>query len=431
MPLLRTFRLSSKPGDRHWIRPVINPLQKNISFIVQDSDVGVPNVGTVNNKNAKCLICRTTTQIDYIKEQARAGNLREQMTAIVVEHGGRRSFFPSNDEHIQVALGAQPQWRPQQRMTTTTNLVSGRGYGITHWHQLFTRRQLCVLTTFSELVSEVRNQILRRSGDEEYSTAVQVYLSMAISKTANKCSKHCRWRSSSQTQATEAFSRQAIPMVWDFAETNPLIPSSGIWDNQIETIASAVERANTQVNLGQAHQADAATDIRAEAGLVIVTDPPYYDNINYADLSDFYYVWLRSGLREILPNLFAGLSTPKSDELVADAQRFPASRQRFEELLNRALKLIRSQCSPEFPSSIFYAYKQQEEEREGRASTGWGIHVVCTCIRGVSNCGYMANQNRKSLEIECVRHKLVGIVSGTCMPAEACERIKRYTQGIS
>ena len=370
MPLLSTFRLSSKKGHRHWIRPTIDTLAKTAAFVIQDTDDGVPDLGTVNDSGASCIVCGNTSGLDYVRSQAAAGAMGEQMTAIVADYNGTRLFLPSTPEQVRAAAEAQPRWFPEQKMPSTPDLVSGRGYGITHWHQLFTKRQLCTMTTLSDLLEDVRSQILDLSNDQSYADAVRIYLALAVSKAANKCSSFCRWRSSSQTQVTEAFSRQALPMVWDFAETNPLM-KSGVWDNQVDSVANAVEGVKIPLNAGRAFQEDASKNSHKQTGPVIVTDPPYYDNINYASLSDFFYVWLRPGLRSVLPDLFAGISTPKGEEMVADASRFEDPRKRFEESLDRALQLIREQCSPEFPSSIFYAYKQQEEEREGRTSTGW------------------------------------------------------------
>ena len=171
-------------------------------------------------------------------------------------------------------------------------------------------------------------------------------------------------------------------MMWDFAESNPFCAATQNWQAQVEWVAKAVSNLSANVNQGEVHQADASTTIHADSGPVIVTDPPYYDNISYAELSDFFYVWLRPLLRDIYPNLFAGLLVPIQEEMIA-APRFENARQRFEELLNKTLRLIRERCSPEFPSSIFYAYKQQEEETDGRTSTGWD-----TMLTGLVNAGF-------------------------------------------
>ena len=176
-------------------------------------------------------------------------------------------------------------------------------------------------------------------------------------------------------------------MLWDFAEANPFCTSTQNWLAQVEWVAKAVEALPADVNQGEAHQADASTTIHADKGPVIVTDPPYYDNISYAELSDFFYVWLRSALRDIHPELFAGITVPKDEEMTAIASRFSDPRQRFEDLLNKTLRLINERCTREFPSSIFYAYKQQEEEREGAISTGWDTMLTALVRAGFQIVG--------------------------------------------
>ena len=183
------------------------------------------------------------------------------------------------------------------------------------------------------------------------------------------------------------FGRQALPMVWDFPEANVFSNSTQNWLNQVEWVAKAVERLPANVNKGLTYQANAAATIEIDKGPVIVTDPPYYDNIDYADLADFFYVWLRPILRDIHPNLFAGILTPKAEEMTAVASRFNNPRQRFEGLMDQTLSLIKQHCSPEFPSSIFYAYKQQEEEREGLTSTGWEAMLTAVVTAGFEVVG--------------------------------------------
>ena len=307
-------------------------------------------------------------KLTYVREQARAGRMGEQMTAIVAEGDRKRLFLSPTDEHIQAALKANPAWRPSQTITKTPK-VSALTYGMTHWHQLFTERQLTAMTTFSDLVHEVDEQAIKDGTDEAYANTICTYLALAIGKTADRGSSFTTWDISRDIRSV--FARQAIAMAWDFAETNPLSGSTGNWMSHIEWIAKVVERLPADVNAGEAHQADASTTIYADSGPVIVTDPPYYDNINYADLSDYFYVWLRSLLRSIYPDLFAGILVPKDEEMTAIASRFGDSHQRFEDLLNKTLRLIRERCSAEFPSSIFYAYKQQEKKQGDITSTGW------------------------------------------------------------
>ena len=371
MPLMRTFQASKKANNQHWIRPVVDRDSNSISFEVQNHDTGVPAGGTVNRNGATCIGCNTTAPLAYVRQQSRAGNMGEQMTAIVAEGDRKRLFLSPTSEHVQVAMSARPNNSsvPQQKMPTTAYLVSGRGYGITHWNQLFTKRQLVVLTTLSSLIPEVRVLLLKQSVSQKYADAICTYLVLSLGRAANSSSSFARWQNSGDFVAA-VFARQAIPMLWDFAESNPFCTSTQNWMAQIEWVAEVVERIPARVNAGEAYQADASTTIYTDNGPVIVTDPPYYDNISYAELSDFFYVWLRPLLRAIYQDLFAGILVPIQEEMIA-APRFENAEKRFEELLNKTLRLIRDRCSPEFPSSIFYAYKQQEGEREGRASTGW------------------------------------------------------------
>ena len=352
------------------MRPVVDHAAKRVSFVVQNHSGGVPEGGTVGRNGAVCIACNNAVPLSYVREQTRIGKLGEQITAIVAEGDRKRLFVSPADEHIQAAVSAEPTWWPTGHLADQAWNLRVQGYGITHWYQLFTKRQLLAITTFSDLIADVRQMVKQDSGDEEYADAVCTYLALVLGRTADSSSSCARWQNSGDKVAG-VFARQAIGIVWDFAEVNIFSASTQNWMAQIEWVAKVVERLPIDTNSGKAYQADASTTIHAKGGPVIVTDPPYYDNIGYADLSDFFYVWLRVLLRNVYPDLFAGILTPKDEEITAIASRFDDPRQRFEDLLNKTFKLIRERCSPEFPSSIFYAYKQQEEEREGRTSTGW------------------------------------------------------------
>ena len=256
-----------------------------------------------------------------------------------------------------------------------------QGYGITEWHQLFAERQLLTQATFKELLVKGRETILHDGADADYADVVVTYLALSISKNADSGCRLARWQNSGDKVAG-VFAMQTISMVWDFAEANPFSSSTQNWMAQIQWIAKVIERLITDVNVAVVYQADAASTFHTDDGPVIVTDPPYYKNIGYADLSDFYYVWLRPLLRDLHPGLFSGILTPKNEEMVA-SPRYENTTQRFEDLLSNTLTQIRERCSPEYPSSIFYAYKQQEEEREGRTSTGWE-----TMLTAVVNTGF-------------------------------------------
>ena len=371
MPLLKTFQISKKQSNEHWIKPIIDYEAKHVSFVVQNHIDGVPEDGsTVGRNGAVCIACNNAVPLSYVREQTRVGNMSEQMTAIVAEGDRRRIFVSPTNAHIQAAISAEPAWQPTANLPNQAMNLRVQGYGITHWYQLFTKRQLLAITTFSDLIANVRQMVKQDGGEEEYADAVCTYLALVLGRTADSGSSCARWQNGGEF-ITGVFARQAIGIVWDFAEANIFSASTQNWMGQIEWVAEVVERLPIDTNGGAVHQADASTTIHAKDGPIIVTDPPYYDNIGYADLSDFFYVWLRPLLRNIYPDLFAGILTPKDEEITAIASRFDNPRQRFEDLLNKTLQLIRERCSPEFPSSIFYAYKQQEEKREGRASTGW------------------------------------------------------------
>ena len=368
MPMLKTFQLSKKPKNQHWIKPIINRGTKSVSFHVQKNDLGIPEEATVNRYGATCIACGNTVKLDYVRDQAIAGNIGEQMTAIVAEGDRKRLFISPGEEHIQSAVITEPTWRPNQIITPNPK-VSALAYGTTHWHQLFTERQLLALTTFSDLISDVQTLIVEHGADEEYAKAICTYLSLSVSKNADYGSSFASWHNSREV-IRNIFARQAIAMIWDFAEVNYFSASTGNWMAQINWIAKAVEHVPAIPNTGNSHQADASNAILADNGLVIVTDPPYYKNINYADLSDFFYVWLRPLLRDTYSDLFAGILTPKEEEMIV-APRFDNPTQRFEESLRKTFELIRTRCTDDYPSSIFYAYKQKEEQRGGETSTGW------------------------------------------------------------
>ena len=369
MPMMKTFQLSKKSNNQHWLRPIIDRDAKSISFQVQNHDRGVPEDGTVNRNGATCIACGNTVKLNYVREQAKAGNMGEQMTAIVAAGDRKRVFLSSDGEHTHISTLSSPVWRPTTTLPTKALGFSIQNYGFIHWHELYTDRQLLAHTTFSDLIPKARKMMLERSETEEYADVVCVYLALAVGKNTDYGSSFASWHTSREI-IRNIFARQAISMIWDFAEVNHFSHSTGNWMAQIDWIAKVVAHLSFEANNGIAFQADASNSVNYGAAPIIVTDPPYYDNIGYADLSDFFYVWLRPLLRDALPDLFSGILTPKNEEIVA-APRFDDPKQKFEDALKNAIKLFRHRCNVDSPSSIFYAYKQQEEQRGGQSSTGW------------------------------------------------------------
>ena len=383
MPLMKTFQISKKANNRHWTKPVIDREAKHISFEVQTCDDGVPDVGTVNRNGATCLACRTATPLAYVREQARSGNMQEQMTAIVAQGDRKRLYLSPTTDHYQVAQAIESKWHPVGNLPNQARSISVQVYGFTEWHQLFTNRQLLTLTTFSSMVSDIRKAIILDGGSNEYTSAVCTYLAFAIGRMANAGSSFATWQNTGDKVAS-VFSGQAIPMIWDFAESNPFCSATQNWMAQIEWVAKVVEMLPNNSNNGEVHHADAAVMSHPTGSTAIVTDPPYYDNIHYADASDFFYVWLRPLLRRDYSNIFASILAPKNEEMVANRFRFENHKERFESLLSKSLRLMRERCSPHSPSSIFYAYKQQEEiSAGGVTSSGWE-----TMLNAVISAGF-------------------------------------------
>ena len=367
MPLTKTFQVSKKRG--YWVKPVADRVTKSVSFVVQNHDADVPEDGTVNNNRVTCISCKGVVGLSYVREQARAGKLSEKMSTIVAEGNRQRLFLSPTSDHIEASQHSTSYYRPSGSLPEKALGFRVQAYGFTEWHHLFTNRQLLVLTKFSDLIRQLNQRVLSDGGDEGYARTVSTYLAIALGKMADGNCGFVRWQNGGDSVAG-LFSRQAISMIWDFAETNAFSNSTKNWTSQVDLVARALESLPCETNVGSAHQADARTSEYANIGPIIVTDPPYYDNVGYADLSDFYYVWLRPILRDVYPDLFAGILTSKSEEIVA-SPRFDQAHNRFENLLGQALMLMGSKCSHQFPSSMFYAYKQQENNSGDRISTGW------------------------------------------------------------
>lgn len=384
MPLLKTLQLSKKRA--FWLRPRINREDSKITFDVQETTEGITRESTASREGCICLACDSAVTLDYVSGQGKSGQIKHMMTAIVAEGDRKRLFLPTSDEQLHAALQASAPWKPNEKASSDGNVLRPRRYGVEYWHELFTERQLTTLSTLGDLVVEAKEEAIRLGANENYANALSTYLALAIDRTADNGCSYARWHNSGDFVAG-VFARQRVAMVWDFAEANPFSKSTQNWLAQIEWIARVVERLPAGVNSGKVIQANAATTIHADNGPVIVTDPPYYDNIDYADLSDFFYVWLRQILRDAYPEQFSGILTPKYEEMTAIPSRFRDSRQRFDGLLKQTLNLIRERCSPEFPSSIFYAYKQQEEEKEGRISTGWETMLTAVIDAGFEIVG--------------------------------------------
>ena len=323
MPLVRSFALSTKKSKQAWVEPLVNKTAKTVEFEVETGNGKAPE-GTVNRRGARCIVCGTPVPFEHIRAEGKAGRMSEQLMAIVAEGENGRVYVSPSEAHARVATSVQPAWSPDTDLPEQALGFRVQLYGMTKHRDLFTPRQLVALTTFSDLLGDVHERVSQDAvragwanddvqlhaggcGAAAFADAVTTYLAFAVDKGANYWSSFCSWHIT-RDGIVSTFARQALPMVWDFAEANPFSASTGNFMLGIEQAVDSLENAPSPiVGGGFAKQGDAA-EIRADTRWLISTDPPYYDNIGYADLSDFFYVWLRHSLSKTYPELFTRCS---------------------------------------------------------------------------------------------------------------------------
>jgi len=406
VPLASSFMLSTKEGKEIYVEPVIeNGGYRFTVKVGKPSKTELAKHGTkLAGANFVCLMSGAPIAGDYIKAEAKAGHLRARMMAIVAEGDRGRVYLAPTAEQEAAAHKANPEWKPDVEFFQQALGFRVGNYGMTKWSDLFTPRQLVALTTFSDLVQEARERVERDAlaadwldtgeplraggkGSTAYADAITVYLALAVDRMANTLCTIARWTPERQ-QTVTAFSRQAIPMTWDFPDVNPFASAAGDYAVSVDGVIKGIP--TTTEPPGFARQADAATQDESQDKLVS-TDPPYYDNIGYADLSDFFYVWLRRSLKPVLPNLFATLAVPKAEELVATPARHGGKEKAeafFLDGMTRAMHRLAEQVHPAFPVTIYYAFKQSESDGdEGTTSTGWETFLDAVVRAGFAISG--------------------------------------------
>jgi putative DNA methylase len=389
VPLASTFMLSKKPGKEVFVEPLIEA--RSYQFRVRHGsgdDFEAAAQGTSAGKRAafRCLMSGTPITYEYIRSEGQKRRMGQRLMAIAVEGPRGRIYLDPISSQVAAASPGKPKWVPKTTLEGKCR-VSLPGYGMEEFGDLFSQRQLCALNEFADLSLEVAQKV---AGDwqnstkvssnrpdshnaNEYAVSISIYLACAVSRMANYSSTLCAWSSHPKDElAKQVFMRQALAMTWDFAETNPFSSAGGTFDINIQYLCKAIARLPAKAT-GLAENISATAISRK--GQVISTDPPYYDNIDYADLSDFFYVWLRRCLKSVLPGIFSTLATPKADELVASAFRH-ASKQDAEYFflkgMSIAMRRIADASHPAMPLTIYYAFKQSETKKgDDYASTGW------------------------------------------------------------
>lgn len=391
VPLISSLDLSKRAGHERWLKPVIT--DHSVDFEVATGRRTVESNKRGQGAKFDCWVCGSAVSPDQVHEQLDVPDKPpSRLLAVVVAGDRRREYLTPTDEDRAVAASAAEQaaeiratdeaLASETRGTFGGN-AQGRRYGFFSFADYFTDRQLVALTTFSDLIGEARERVLADGGKPEYANAIATYLAFALSKMADRGSSLVSWVI--QRESTRnTFARQAISMAWDFVEINTLSRGTGSFDGAAEWTAESIVLSRRDAVPTQVDQADASS--RSYRGAVISTDPPYYDNIGYADLSDFFYVWLRRALRDVHPQLFGTLLVPKAEELVANSYRHngrEGARRFFEDGFRQVFARARESALADFPITVYYAFKQSESDDSGVASTGWE-----TLLEGMIRSGW-------------------------------------------
>ncbi|MGV0041604.1 DUF1156 domain-containing protein [Mycobacterium colombiense] len=377
MPLVRSWWLGKKKGKEAYVVPqvvadVSHPSGQRVRFEIGHDAKREPGAedGTVGRNGARCVACASSVELKYIRSEGQKGRIGHQVMAVVAEGNRRRSYIAPTSQQSDAATVDRPSDTPTASIPPQAPSFRVQAYGMTKWADLFTNRQLIALTTLSDLVPAARERVLADGGSSDYGDAVATYLGLGVSRTTDLMNSIVTW-SNSRDQARNLFARQAIPMAWDFVEVSPFADAAGDVGVALETMAKALQNVAPNGD-GSVQQADASS--RSYDGALVCTDPPYYDNIGYSDLSDFFYVWLRRSLRPIYPQLLATMLVPKVEELVANPYRHggkSGAERFFETGFRKVFGNIRHTASADHPITVYYAFKQSESDDTGDASRGW------------------------------------------------------------
>ena len=409
MPLASSFILTKKKGREAYIQPITE--HDEIKYEVRYGKEAPKPAKLARGAKFRCVKCGEAASPEHIKSEAASGHMGTVLMAIVAESKRGRVYVSPNEIQVNTANIAKPDGCPTGLLSEDRRAIWTPIYGLDTIDKLFTNRQLKAMLTFSELVGEAQEKVTRDAvkmlgndstpladggtGSTAYGQAVGVYLAMLVDKLADSNNSLCPWEPVAQCPR-QLFARQGIPMIWDFAEANPLGNSSGSWSNLLGILSGYFSGGAfnfPRKNSGFAFQHDAQSD-NGMRNIIVSTDPPYYDNIGYADLSDFFYVWLRKSLKKTFPALFRTLLVPKIEELVAIPYRFDGNVDRardfFESGMLKTCQQIHLYVNKDFPLTIYYAYKQSNSDEgssENIASTGWETMLSAIIQAGFSITG--------------------------------------------
>lgn len=402
-PLVSKWWLGKKKGKEAYIVPTV--VGDHVEYSIGHDPKRAPTKqddGTISgHRGAICLACESVMSMSFIRECGCDGSMGSQMMAVVAEGNRERIYLAPSEDQVKVAVVDRKADVPVGPIAENPRWFSTPMYGMDTFDKLFTARQLTALTAFSDLVSEVRERVLRDAlasgmseggrleaggkGAASYADAVTTYLACSLDQIISSNSSLCSWNASPTKETVrDLFARQAIPMSWDHAEANPFAGSTGDFRKSVTRVSEVLMRLHEGASVGVVKQSDAAS--RCYMNSVISTDPPYYDNIGYSDLSDFFYVWLRRSLKDVHPSLFSTMLVPKAEELVANQYRHggrDGAKDFFEDGFRTVFANARRSANPDYPMTVYYAFKQSETSVDGRTSTGWS-----TILEGMIRSGW-------------------------------------------
>jgi len=411
LPLVKNFALSTKRGRGAYAVPMVDKKSGTVSFRIKAGKSG-QHLPTITGVGAKCLQCDGVVPFATLREHGRSGTIRHRLLAVVVDGDRERVYLSPRHEWEEVALNCKPPWAPSTPLPDKALGFRIQEYGMSHHRDIFSARQLLMLATLSDLVTETRARI-RADADAQgwhdekaleaggagapaYADAVALYLAFVVDQVVNHSTSLCGWNGVND-QMRSLFSRNAISMAWDFAEANPLSESTGSFRNLFDRMVKAFPALPARPQ-GKASQLNAA-DLPSEFKRVISFDPPYYDNIGYADMSDVFYSWLRVSAIKSFPSVCSTLVVPKADEMIANPYRHggrDGAEAFFNERMTSTMQRVRDAGHPAFPSSVYYAFKQTDNDDDegpegeaptGTTSTGWATFLTSIVSAGLKVVG--------------------------------------------
>ncbi len=420
VPLIRSMWLSRKGKNKVAMKLIPNTEKKCVDFkIVDDFNTKDINSETMKRGSATCPVCGYTTPVTSVKKQLnekRGGATDARLFAVVTTKKNQKGRFYrlANDNDIIAVNKAKQNIIEQcKESNSPLSLVPDENlppqgtlgfrvqpYGVKQWGDLFTHRQTLALITLVKYVRIVGNKI-RSEKNESLAMAVQTVLSLAVDSCADHNSSLCAWRPNT-LDVSHVFGRQALPMTWDFAETNPIGKSTGSFAGTIEKITKVLEREETVLKKCAQIQNNSACShpLPDDFAQCIFTDPPYYDAVPYADLSDFFIVWLKRSVGDLYPDLFSENLSPKNEECIVDKAK-GKDKTYFEKTMKQAMKETLRVLAPEGIGIVVFAHKSTsgwEAQLQAMIDAGWMITgswpidtELATRLRGMNSASLVSS----------------------------------------